>query len=61
MNTALLLAVFVAGVLVSGPAWMAHALKQDAERREWIARRRERQLRLQHLEDLDAVQRTLKP
>ncbi len=43
--TFLLLAVFVAGALVSAPAWMAYALKRDAERREWVMRRRERELR----------------
>ncbi len=43
--TALLLAVFVAGALTSGPAWMHYALKRDAERREWVMRRRARELR----------------
>ena len=43
--TFLLLAVFFLGALTAGPAWMSYALRRDAERREWIARRRERELR----------------
>ena len=43
--TALLLVVFILGALISGPAWMAYALNEDRKRREWIAKRRERELR----------------
>lgn len=43
--TFLLLAVFAAGALISGPAWMVYALKRDQERREWMARRRAQELR----------------
>ncbi len=42
---AYLLAVAFLGALVSGPAWMAYALKQEAERREWVARKRAKELR----------------
>ena len=45
MSTAFYLALFVLGALLSGPFWMAYALRSDAERREWIARRREREER----------------
>jgi hypothetical protein len=50
--TYFLLVFFVLGAVVSGPAWMAYALKQDAERREWKARARERQLR-KEIRELD--------
>lgn len=30
------------GALVAGPFWMTYALRRDAERREWEARRRAR-------------------
>ena len=40
-----LLAVFFLGAVVSAPMWMAYALKQDQERREWVARKRARELR----------------
>jgi hypothetical protein len=43
--TALLLAVALLGALISGPAWMTYALKQERKRREWEARRQERRLR----------------
>lgn len=36
--TAFYLALLVAGALLSGPAWMSYALKQQKERAEWLAR-----------------------
>ena len=42
--TVALLFVFFLGVLVSGPAWMHHALVEDRKRREWAARRRQREM-----------------
>lgn len=42
MNIWLDLALLFLGALISAPFWMNYALKQDQERREWEARRRER-------------------
>lgn len=43
--TAYLLAVAVLGALLSGPAWMAYALRQERERREWDSRRKAKEMR----------------
>lgn len=38
-------AIFLLGALLSAPLWMGYALMKDQERREWEARRRERENR----------------
>jgi len=43
--TLTMLFFFALGCLISGPAWMAYALNEERKRREWMARRRERELR----------------
>lgn len=44
-ETAWYLALLVGGALLSGPIWVSYALKQEKERAEWLARRRERDAR----------------